>query len=217
MLFNTQNEIEIPGLSIYKDTNGNRYTKQKLFESIYFFNSGTFGLGGNPGTWFACVEEMGKWYEHNIHTYQHSTSASEPIKGKKFYICPLLTRGNKQVGDDCSGFVKACIQYFGIEEMDHVWVCTASMQPGSEFDKILRKNGFQYMIYSKETRQPGDIICGSANTHTEIYAGQLGGRNKSYSWGNIHDGISTRKQKTPQGMPCGTSEQQYKHIWRYMG
>lgn len=209
-----ENEIEIPGLDIYTDSNGNKYTKQRLFESIYFFNSGNFGLNGNPGTWLGCIEQMGKWYEKNIHTYQ-GTSGTEPVKGKKFYICPLLTRQNKQVADDCSGFVKACLQLFGIEEIDHIWVTTSNMQPGSEFDKILRKNGFQYLMYSKETRRPGDIMCGGSSTHTEIYAGTIGGRHKSYSWGNIHDGISKRKQKAPQGMPCSTSEINYKHIWRY--
>ena len=210
-------EIKIPELEIYKDRNGIKYTKQKLFESIYFFNSGRFGLGGSPGTWFACVEEMGKWYEENIHTYQHSKSSMDPIMGKKMYICPLLNSSNKQVADDCSGFVKACLQLYGIEEINHIFVTTSNMQPGSEFDKVLRRNGFQYMVYSKDVRQPGDIICGGPSTHTEIYAGTFCGRHKSYSWGNIHDGISTRKQKFPQGMPCGTYEMNYKHIWRYMG
>ena len=214
-----ENELKLrDNIELYTDSNGIQYTKQRLFESIYYFNSNMFcGLGGYPGSWIAAVEKMGEWYETNIHTYQHSKSASDPIKGKKMYVCPLLTRTNNNVADDCSGFVKACIQYFGIKEIDHIWVTTSAMQPGSEFDKVLRNNGFQYMIYSKEVRKVGDIMCGGPGSHTEIYAGTFGGKHRSYSWGNIHDGISTRKQKFPQGMPCATYEMNYKHIWRYNG
>ena len=85
------------------------------------------------------------------------------------------------------------------------------MQPGGEFDRVIRAAGFTYMPYSSSIVSPGDIICGGASTHTEIFAG--GG--KSYSWGNIHDGISTRKQRRPQGMPSGFNTMNYKHIWRH--
>lgn len=163
---------------------------------------------GANGPWWDCVCQMGAWYQHNIHTYQ-GTVGTEPLKGKKFYNCDLI--GTK-VADDCSGFVKACLQMFGIAEVNSIWVTTAAMQPGSKFDDVLRSSGFTYMSYSKDIVQPGDIMCGGPSTHTEIYAGD----GKSYSWGNIHDGIHARKCKSPQGMPCYTCKMNYKHIWRYI-
>ena len=162
------------------------------------------------GTWWNCVEKMGKWYEKNIHTYQ-GVSTNIKGQGKHYYTCKLI---NKSVADDCSGFIKACLQFFGLSELDPVTVVTATMQPDGTFDKILLRNGFTRFNYSFENLQVGDIICGGAATHTEIYAGN----NKSYSWGNIHDGIIARNCRKPQGMPCYMSKgTQYKYIWRYTG
>jgi len=204
-------------INIYTDSNGQNFTKQRLFESIMYFNANNIFSGAPPGSWLNAVETMGKWYEANVHTYQGTSSGAESCKGKHFYECPLLTRSDRKVADDCSGFVKACLQYYGIKEIDHIWLTTANMQPGSEFDKVIQKAGFQYMPYSKEDRKPGDIMCGPASSHTEIFAGNIGGKAKSWSWGNIHDGIHSRN-KHISGLPCGTAEKanskEYKHIWR---
>ena len=177
------------------------------------------GYGDDPGgksnsinaDWWGCVTKMGAWYQSNIHTYQGTTTKGEALKGKKFYQCPLI---GTNVADDCSGFVKACLQAFGVKDIDDIWVTTAAMQPGSKFDQALRAAGFTYMAYAPDIVSAGDIICGGPSSHTEIYAGVNGGRAKSYSWGNIHDGKSTRGQKNPQGMPCGFCKMNYRHIWR---
>lgn len=156
------------------------------------------------GSWWDCVKKMGKWYETNVHTYQGTRA--KPRTGRKTYKCPLI---NGNVEDDCSAFVKACLYFFGLKDIGKMHIATATMQPGSAFDKLLRNNGFKCIPYSFDALQPGDIICGGPATHTEIYAGNR----KSYSWGNVHDGTDKF-----QGMPCGFAKSiKYKHIWRYVG
>ena len=155
------------------------------------------------GSWVNCVSSMGNWYQNNIHTYQ-GTSGSKIGRRRKAYSCDLLNGGT--VYDDCSAFVWACLQFFGIQPGK---ITTAGMQPGSKFDKTLQSSGFQYIPYSKDKLLIGDIICGGPKTHTEIYADD----GKSWSWGSIHDGVNGH-----QGMPCKfASSISYKHIWRYVG
>ena len=65
--------------------------------------------------------------------------------------------------------------------------------------------GFTKIAYSKENLRPYDIIV--RNGHTEIYAGKIGGKDMSYSWGSVHD-------VDKGGMPSSTAKQEYKYIWR---
>lgn len=151
--------------------------------------------------WLQAVAEMGKWYEKNVHTYQGTRV--KPRKSRQSYYCPLI--GGK-VCDDCSSFVKACLQLFGISEINTMHVNTESMQPGSKFDRLLLASGFKRFDFSKTKLLEGDIICGGARTHTEIYAGN----GKSWAWGNVHDG----KMGAP-GMPCPMAKRNYLWTWRF--
>lgn len=211
------NDLEL----IYDSERGMNYVNESLLRGILRYTEFSVdgGYGDSPGGksnsinkgWWGCVQHMGAWYQANVHTYQGTTERGQPLKGKKFYNCPLI---GTNVADDCSGFVKACLQAFGVKAVDDIWVTTAAMQPGSKFDQALREAGFVYMAYAEDIVSVGDIICGGPSTHTEIYAGMINGKAKSYSWGNIHDGKSTRGQKNPQGMPCSFCRRQYNHIWR---
>ena len=79
--------------------------------SLFVALANAVKLGGN-GKWIDCVKEMGKWYESNIHTYQ--TGTDNHAHGRKgWYKCPLVE--GKDVADDCSGYVQACLNYFGVE------------------------------------------------------------------------------------------------------
>jgi len=83
--------------------NGGQCTKKtKYYQTIWRCTS-------NKSEWVNCVKEMGSWYEKNIHTY-HGTLNS-PRKGPTNYYCDLT---NTNVRDDCSGFVCACLQRFGV-------------------------------------------------------------------------------------------------------
>jgi len=208
--------------ALFEDSDGKRYTKHNLTDSIKIFTTivqdgplgynGTFDDDWDPskvgdiGPWWDCVCKMGKWYEQNIHTYQ-GTKGNEPLKGKVWYDCPLI---NSKVADDCSGFVQACLRLHGVNCPS---IATATMQEQS-FMKLMKDAGFVHLPYSRENLKPGDIVCGKASTHTEIFAGEGGSKGKSFSWGNIHDGKTARKCTNPQGMPCGFYPMGYIHIWR---
>ena len=150
--------------------------------------------------WLDCVSRMGKWYEQNVHTYLGTLV--KPRASRKAYRCPLI---NGVVYDDCSSFIKACLQLFGVSEIKEMGITTTTMQPGSSFDRLLLASGFIRLEFGKTELEPGDIMCGGPRTHTEIYAGN----GKSYAWGNIHDGINGHK-----GMPCPMSSRANKWIWR---
>ena len=156
-------------------------------------------------SWVNCVSTMGKWYQANVHTYQNCYDIRhQENRHRRRYACSLMNGAT--VFDDCSAFVWACLQYFGVQPG---YITTAKMQPGSKYDQAVQEAGFQYMPYNKSILIPGDIICGGPETHTEIWAGD----NKSWSWGFIHDGINGH-----EGMPCRfSSRTSYRHIWRYVG
>ena len=198
----------------------------KLLNSIVnpFGNTNTAGASGSAGgagiamfgerppgnftpaaDWKDAYTKMGKWYEANIHTYQGRPGNK---RGRLKYECNLI--GGGDVCDDCSAFVKACLQLFKkVPGIDDIGVTTASMQPGGAFDKALLASGFKRYGYDRNTICEGDIICGGPKTHTEIYAGN----GESYSWGSVHDG----KDYGHQGMPCRLANTQFIWVWRYEG
>ena len=200
---NENSKLSIEVEDALTDSQGRKYTKDNLITGISRFTvfGGFFGVGAG-GPWYNCVQQMGKWYEANIHTYQGTTS--KPRKGKCWYDCPLV---NGKVADDCSGFVQACLLLFGVKCPS---ISTSTMQDSS-FMKLMEGAGFIHLSgnWNTTNAQPGDILCGKSSTHTEIYAG--GGR--SWSWGNIHD-----NQNGHSGMPCGfckmDSRGGYIHCWR---
>ena len=150
---------------------------------------------------------MGKWYETNIHTYQGKLI--KPWAGKKWYVCPLLDGG--KVADDCSGYVQACLQLFGVDcSKCNNWLTTSVMN-GAAFMKIMADAGFKHFFgtFDKTNLQPGDIICGRSSTHTEIYAGD----GHSWSWGAIHDGTSGHSGMPARFCPIN-SRGGYIHCWR---
>lgn len=202
---NAAGEIKYDG-KVMSDSKG-EYTDHTLFQGLKIFTAIGAGsnFGGGDGSWYSCVEQMGKWYEANIHTYQgrHGTSGSKT--GRQNYQCPLI---NGTVQDDCSSFVRACLQLYGLA---CPVITTAAMQPGSPYDKLVQGAGFKYFSgnFHPEDLQPGDIVCGGPATHTEIYAGNR----KSWGWGNVHDGIEGR-QPMPSGF-CGMDKRGgYIHMWR---
>lgn len=158
---------------------------------------------GSASDWVDAIKKMGSWYSNNVNTYQGGPD-NKHASGRKYYNCPLV---NGKVGDDCSGFVSACLKFYKIEVGD---IHTASMQPGSKFDKTLRANGFQYLAFNKSILKAGDIMCSGPDGHTSICGGMINGKLRFYDWGN-------NRNKTRGGLPCGyieSTKHPYKHIWR---
>jgi hypothetical protein len=212
---------------------GKYYMNISIYEAIKRF-------GGNNGNWVDIVKFVGKWYEENIHTYQGSVTKT-PNFGNMMYDYEI--NNNKiKVRDDCSGFVTACVLSYILPnnllkdnfELQKIILSWATSPPSSKvwdsisnntadvnnLKKVMESLEFEEIPYSFEKIQPFDIIAGNDSAsgnfhHTEIYAGNDNGVEKSWSWGNIHD-------KSHGGMPAkfvspNNNISAYKTIWRIKG
>jgi hypothetical protein len=138
-------------------------------------------VSGGSNSWEKTVLTMKSWYERNIHTY-HGTRR-KPRKHRTKYQCP----GVGWVWDDCSGFVSACCNAYGINLYDAQGGHNAPVSRQfaciwkSSVPSKLQAGGFTKLKWSRSALRPFDITAG--NGHVEIFAGG----SKAYSWGGVHD------------------------------
>ena len=127
------------GVEVFEDKDGQEYTKQRFIDGlISMCNGSMFGASGYAGSWIQAIQSMGKWYEQNIHTYQNGSDGR--AHGQKgWFMCPLI---NDKVADDCSGFVQACLKYFGV---NCPTITTSSMQQ-DQFMNMMENAGFKHYI-----------------------------------------------------------------------
>ena len=143
--------------------------------------------------WNNVVQTVAKWYQTNVHDYNQG----------KYTQCGISNCG--MVRHDCSGYVSACLRAAGIIKTTQIFRSGDFVGSGSAAT-ALRKAGFIQLPYSKTNVRPFDIIA--LNGHVEIFAGMVGGKMKSYSWGNVHD-------TAHGGMPCATwPADRFVTIWR---
>ena len=159
-------------------------------------------------TWPEAVQKMGAWYQQNVHVYKADAVT--------YGSCSLL--GGQGTRYDCTGFVAACLQYFGILPKKF-WISSEmGADPNGIFAKKCAAGGFKIMQYSYNNLQPYDIVTvfegrsKGQQHHAEIYAGKQNGRDIAYGWGNVHDG-----QNGHAGMPCKYNKMRYRLIFRYDG
>ena len=112
--------------------------KPKDCDSLFDTNGGNPSGPGDNSSWAKAVQSMGKWYQENVHTYQNRTPPSKGSGTRKMYDCSLI---NGKVADDCSGYVSACLQYFGIFKKGFV-TNSSGFNQGSDIANILKSNGF---------------------------------------------------------------------------
>lgn len=179
-----------------KDTTLLEKYKPQECETLFVTRSG----GSSSVEWRNAVEKMGKWYEKNIHSYSQTS----------FTPCPLLN--GVKVRHDCSGYVSACLQYYGVIKNNAIYNSTMYTNDSGVSD-LLTSSKFSKLTYSWDDVKPYDII--SYSGHVEILA-EKGDKPKSWGWGSCHDGFG----KNPT-MPAPTGNKPkgktYKVIWRYMG
>jgi hypothetical protein len=129
------------------------------------------------------------------------------------YDC-TLGNWNGKVGDDCSGFVSACLQYLGAFNNGYM-TNSAGFVGDKNVASKLERAGFVKLNYSWDNVKPYDIIA--YNKHVEILA-EKGDIPKSWGWGSVHDG-RTYNGDTRDVMPAKTGKKPkgdtYKVIWRY--
>ena len=160
----------------------------------------TVYVSGDKSTWAKSVQSMGKWYEANVHEYSQ----------KAMIACDLL--GGEKVRKDCSGYVSACLQYFGAFKKGYNPSSTEFVS-GGNLAGMLNNAGFRKMPYSWDKVEPYDIIAYIG--HVEILA-EKGEHPKSWGWGKTHD-----CRNGHACMPVGTGNEPkgntYTTIWRYVG
>lgn len=173
-------------------------------------------------TWPQVVQTLGKWYQANIHTYWGSRSKPRAHNTPQCFNSPY-----GPVWDDCTGFCSTCLQVFGIFKKGK-YNGTYSGIGGQRFGssdfasrnsmcgRLLMKGGFACLPFSWAAVRPYDIISvyrPGGHHHAEIYYGKINGRDYSYGWGNVHDGINGHA-----GMPHPTTKyNDYQLIWRHNG
>ena len=186
--------------------------KPKDCDSLFSTNGGNPSGPGDNSSWAKAVQSMGKWYEANIHTYQRNQPPSKGSGNRRYYDCPLI---NGKVGDDCSGYVSACLQYFGTLKKGLAFR-SKEYTYSSDVAKLLNSGGFTKLKYSWDIVQPYDIISGPS--HVEILAEKGNKKAKSWGWGSVHDG-RTYDGKTRDVMPAKTDNKPwtdwYITIFRY--
>jgi len=147
------------GLTTY-----NNYSNENL-DSITLQTGGESDGPVIPGTvdqrWVMCVNDVTKWYNKSIPTYNGGNGSPKYYKSKW---------GN--VRDDCSGLVSACISAYLESSFDSD--STNLSFKDNEIGKKLEGAGFGYIKFTSwGALKPYDIIVSQG--HTEIYAGNING------------------------------------------
>ena len=147
--------------------------------------------------------EIGNWYTKNITTYL----GGEIVNGdrtRRVKKCELIN--NIDVGDDCSGFVSACLCKYGI--LTNIWYGSFAYNKDNadRNDKLisaLEQAGFVW--HKKDDKyipKRGDILVqhehyGKENVkHVEIVDSYDGKEAQVWSWGKVYKSLPTLRTKT---------------------
>lgn len=171
----------------------NRVRYAKGFMKKYGNSGSSYGFGrrsraiGYGGNWLATVQAVKAAYAKSGTTYHADNSHMITIS---------LNGKTRTVRPDCSGFVSACLQFYG---------SLGTTLSSSGFVTLQSLKGFTKAKWPGwENLQPGDIIA--MNGHVEIYAGDVNGTHKVYNAG------STSAIQEP-GI-TNSSHSSYTIIWR---
>ena len=188
------NIILTPNGTLQYDESGNVYIKAEPY------------IGDPPQNWSDAVIKMGKWYEANVHTYQCGKNNKEASGQRLSY----KFQDNWYVTDDCSGFVSACLQFYGVFNKGEIY-SSYDYAHNSSVELKLKNSGFLKYAFTWDRLAPFDIIIvnDGKNHHIEIWNGPGGKYGTSWSWGNTYDGKNGH-----YGMPCPTTPYNYQYIYR---
>ena len=153
---------------------------------------GGFGTSGDTTKWLNIVREVKK-----------AIAAQKPGYSQSRYI--KITVGGKtlSVRTDCSGYVGACLKYFGVlDESANLTSRTITNQG----DGTMRKTGFTPGGWPGwDALKEGDILA--LNGHTEIFAYNKDGKHYVYNCGS--DSSTNSPTPTVTGHAGG-----YQTVWR---
>lgn len=153
---------------------------------------GGFGTAGDTSKWLNIVREVKKAIASQKPGYSQSRFIKITVGGK-----PISVR------TDCSGYVSACLKYFGVLG-DSVNLTSRTIT--NQSDPTMRKTGFTPGGWSGwDSLKEGDILA--LNGHTEIFAYNKDGKHYVYNCGS--DSSVNSPTPTVTGHPNG-----YQTVWR---
>ena len=149
------------------------------------------GKGADTNTWISIVKAV-----------KAAIAAQKPGYSQSKFI--KITVGGKElsVRTDCSGFVSACLKYFGVLS-DNINLDSRSITSQSGG---MKNTGFTYGGWPGwDSLQEGDVLA--RNGHTEIFAYNKDGKHYVYNCGS--DSSVNSAEATVTGHPNG-----YTAVWR---
>jgi hypothetical protein len=130
------------------------------------------GKGGDTEKWLSIVKAVKQAIAAQKPGYSNPSSP--------FYIDITIGGKTIKVRPDCSGFVSACLKYFGVLDEG---INLNSRDITDRNNSTMKKTGFTPMAWPGwEALQPGDIMA--LNGHTEIFAFNDGNRHRVYNCGS---------------------------------
>ena len=178
----------------------------------------------DPETIKKKLQTLANWWIKNIPTYQGSTQTYSPI-ARTYYDCDLI---NTKVGDDCSGFGSAFMEYVcGHTFKTEGWSWTM-VKPDGTFAKEVAKYGWK--AYSSDeigdisNLKTGDVLVANSDGgdwsyggHVEVYVD----KNHTWGWGCKNNGYplanSIYQKKSKGHIVYTDSGHGYITVYRYVG
>lgn len=113
--------------------------------------------------------DVNKWLSI-VKAVKAAIAAQKPGYSQSNYITITIDGKSLKVRTDCSGFVSACLKYYGVLK-DSMNLTSGNMLATTERNNPMYSTGFTRLkcAWDLSNCQPGDILV--RNGHTEIYAG----------------------------------------------
>lgn len=187
----------------YFDDSGAMLTNQWVDDGKYWVDGdGIWDEAKKPQVnvddWMTCVEDIGNWYVKNVHTYL-AGGKKNGFDTRKYYYCDII---GKNVGDDCSSYVSACLYDYGVvDKVGYGSTDFDKSNPDNHSDVIgkLESAGFKWYGYDNSINsnfipQKGDISVQQRGCHhVEIidHYDPATGSTHDWTWGAVYSSLPT--------------------------
>lgn len=189
------------GKVIVNDPRGKGYSGKYDLSKVAKKTGSAWSIGGHgKGKHGGRGVDTAKWIEI-VKAVKQAIAAQKPGYNQKGSVDITIGGKTLTVRTDCSGFVSACLKYYGV--MDDASSLTSS-EIANTSNNIMQSSGFTASNWSGwDTLQEGDIIA--LNGHTEIFARNENGQHYVYNCG------SNSSVNNPNATTSGHSS--YTTVW----
>ena len=189
------------GNAIINDPRGKQYSKKykisdiaKQTGSAWSFGKGGFGISNQHSllvdrgttTSSGTASSPGKMnWDSTVKTVKAAIAAQNPVYNQGGYIYIKINNVTEKVRTDCSGYVSACLVYYGAFKSGEITNSTG-FSSSSDIENKLTNAGFKKRRFTGwSDLRCGDIISQSGS-HVEIFAYTIRGHNYVYSCGSTN-------------------------------